>query len=223
MAFQTAHHNTGLVVNQAHNVVIQEQNITYVLNDESISVNKSFFSGSHYERHKNVNPPRTKDTCRWFLNHLTFQEWRQRGRSDVLWVSADPGCGKSVLSRSLVDEGLTHNGSATTCYFFFESNEDQNQITTAICALLNQLFCRGRGEKLFRKFAIEAIEKDGGKLKDNFGLLWDLFISVASDSATGDVICILDALDECRQPDRNTLMLHLKQFHEKFADKWNES
>ncbi|KAJ5710483.1 hypothetical protein N7488_004639 [Penicillium malachiteum] len=79
------------------------------------------------------------------------------------------------------------------------------------------------GERNFSKFAIEAIEKDGEKLKDIFGLLWELFISVASDPAIWDVICILDALDECQQLDRDTLILRLKQFHEKFAEKWNKS
>lgn len=56
---------------------------------------------SNYEMHKNRNPDRVKETCKWFLEHPNFKQWFENEDSSLLWVSADPGCGKSVLSKSL--------------------------------------------------------------------------------------------------------------------------
>jgi hypothetical protein len=58
-----------------------------------------------------------------------------------LWISADPGCGKSVLTKSLVDEVFALSKSnVSIVYFFFKKNDDQNNIATALCAVLHQLF-----------------------------------------------------------------------------------
>ncbi len=55
---------------------------------------------SPYEDRKNRNPKRADGTCEWFTTHGLFQNWREE-MSAMLWVSADPGCGKSVLARYL--------------------------------------------------------------------------------------------------------------------------
>ena len=58
---------------------------------------------SVYVDHKNINPDRVPGTCQWFLNNEKFHAWAGNDSSELLWVTADPGCGKSVLSKSLVD------------------------------------------------------------------------------------------------------------------------
>jgi len=40
----------------------------------------------------------------------------------MLWVSADPGCGKSVFAKYLVDSILTITESRIICYFFFKDD-----------------------------------------------------------------------------------------------------
>lgn len=55
-----------------------------------------------------------------------------------LWVTADPGCGKSVLSKSLIDDELRSTSSSVTAYFFFkDDNDDQRKAAMALCALLH--------------------------------------------------------------------------------------
>jgi hypothetical protein len=53
----------------------------------------------------------------WLLDHPHLQEWRRR-EPGPLPVSADPGCGKSVLAKYLIDHVLPE--SSTVCYFFFK-------------------------------------------------------------------------------------------------------
>jgi hypothetical protein len=57
---------------------------------------------SDYEGDKDFNPPKVEGTCEWFLNDDRFRKWRDSSTSRLLWVSAGPGCGKSVLSRTLI-------------------------------------------------------------------------------------------------------------------------
>ncbi|CAI7663419.1 unnamed protein product [Penicillium glandicola] len=170
-----------------------------------------FFNTCSYSEYKDINPARVKGTCEWFLGHQTFQKWRSSEDNDLLWLSADPGCGKSVLSKALIDEKLVDDGSATICYFFFKDNEEQNSIATAICALLHQLFY-GRHD-VFQKHAENLVRQHGERLKVDSGTLWQLWLSATSDPSVGDVICILDALDECGQADRDRLIQHLEQFY----------
>ena len=96
---------------------------------------------SDYERYKDRNPEHVEGTCNWFLGHPNYTNWRDNTGPSLLWVSADPGCGKSVLAKFLVDFKLRTNSPRTTCYFFFkDDNEDQKTATQALCAILHQIF-----------------------------------------------------------------------------------
>ncbi len=59
---------------------------------------------SEYEAFRRRNPDRTPGTCEWFLMHKKNQSWRNEQSSSLLWVFANPGCGKSVLAATLVEE-----------------------------------------------------------------------------------------------------------------------
>ena len=79
--------------------------------------------------------------CRWFLDNPKFHEWRDNECSSLIWVSANPGCVKSVLSRSLVDKVLltSNTQDATICYFFFKDISIQSRsITKALAAIIHQ-------------------------------------------------------------------------------------
>lgn len=161
------------------------------------------FKTSSYEDFKDRNPSRVPGTCQWVLNHPQFREWRSSLQSTLLWISADPGCGKSVLSKALVDDDLCGDGSSTVCYFFFKDNEEQDNLATALCALLHQLFSR---QPHLLRHAIPAWERNGIKLRDEVQEMWRILKASASDPEAGSVICVMDALDECKDMDRRILI-----------------
>ncbi|KAH7228458.1 uncharacterized protein BKA55DRAFT_716163 [Fusarium redolens] len=72
---------------------------------------------STYEGYKEQVEERVKGICLWFLKHKHFQRWLKQDSGPLL-VTADPGCGKSVLAKYLIDHGLPQ--STTICYFFFK-------------------------------------------------------------------------------------------------------
>ncbi|TGO86170.1 hypothetical protein BPOR_0327g00020 [Botrytis porri] len=98
---------------------------------EEMECLQAFRLANLYEEQKDRNPDRVEGTCTWLFESQSFRDWRDGESSGLLWISADPGCGKSVLSKAFVDERL-------------------------------------------------------GNLE-----------SIASDPAASDIICVVDALDEC--------------------------
>ncbi|KAF2968452.1 hypothetical protein GQX73_g5073 [Xylaria multiplex] len=150
---------------------------------------------SPYQDRKNRNPKRADGTCEWFTAHRLFQHW-QRETSALLWVTADPGCGKSVLARYLVDDVFPPSATRTTCYFFFKDDfDDQRALEGALCCILRQLFIQRPA--LLSDEILESFREERDQLFASFHKLWDILIRATKTTDHGEIICILDALDEC--------------------------
>ena len=130
----------------------------------------------------------------------------------MLWVSADPGCGKSVLVKYLVDSILSTTESRTICYFFFKDDfEDQREIASALRCILYQLFMAKPillSDTILKEFDIK-----GDNFTDSFSQLWKTFINVAEDENAREIVCLLDALDECEDQGRTQLTQKLCQLY----------
>jgi ankyrin repeat protein/nucleoside phosphorylase len=152
---------------------------------------------SPYRDQKDRNPDRIPGTCQWFVNHTIFQDWQASQTSRMLWVSANPGCGKSVLAKYLADSILTKGESQTVGYFFFKDDfEEQRSITNALCCILHQLF--SQDHDLLTETLIEQFEMNE-RITSSYSELWNILISSAKERHAGEIICLLDALDECEQ------------------------
>ena len=178
-----------------------------------------------YKFQKEKNPDRIPGTCQWFLNHPKYQQWQNGEGSSWLWVTADPGCGKSVLSRFLINSCLETTTEVTemeesvwpgskkmlnVCYFFFRDDSEENRSAAhAICALLHQLFSQNRR---LVKHALPAFRLNGAKLPQLFDDLWDILLLATSDPQAGTTICLLDALDERSESDRKLLVQKLAKY-----------
>ncbi|GIJ98076.1 hypothetical protein Aspvir_000186 [Aspergillus viridinutans] len=161
-----------------------------------------------YRDRKDRNSKRVPGTCEWFTSHSRFQKWEHSDQSGLLWVTADPGCGKSVLTKFLVDDFLPSH-RRTVCYFFFKDDfPDQRSAANALSAILRQLFMAQ--PHLLPDSVLEKQDTDGDKLVGSFNDLWGILTSVASHLKAGEIICALDALDECPEDDRKQLIQALK-------------
>lgn len=165
-----------------------------VLNAEDIELLRTLET-SPYRNRKDRNPRRVEGTCEWFIRHQLFRDW-QAGKSRALWVSADPGCGKSVLAKHLVDNILPTTATRTTCYFFFKDDfEDQKSVTSAVSCLLHQLITQR--PVLYTEDMRAELSANVKRLSTSFDEAWELLLRLAAKEDAGEIVCVLDALDEC--------------------------
>jgi hypothetical protein len=164
----------------------------------------------------NRNPSPVLGTCRWIIDHQHYQNWWQSQSSSLLWISADAGCGKSVLTSFLIG----HLKSPETrieipqcvCYFFFKDDNDQQKSAIyAISAILHQLYAQ---QPALLNHAFTEYQQKGPPVFDQFHTLWRVLMKSIEDvDLQGDVICILDGLDECDPISRQQLLTSLSTFY----------
>lgn len=109
-----------------------------------------------------------------------------------------------------MDNELRHTNNHTVCYFFFKDNEEQDNLATALCALLHQLFTK---QSQLIRHATPAWESNGSMITKEVSELWRILLAAGMDPEAKDVTCVLDALDECRPSDRETLIAMLSNFY----------
>ena len=92
------------------------------------------------------------------------------------------------------------NTKATVCYFFFKDDSEESKSgTNALSSLLHQLFAQEKG---LLRHALPAHKINGEKMKELFDVLWETFETAVTDPDAGQIIVILDALDECAESHR---------------------
>ncbi|KAJ9264731.1 hypothetical protein DTO280E4_6141 [Paecilomyces variotii] len=174
------------------------------------------FKTSAYEQFKNINPDRVEGTCQWVLKDERYLRWLGSKCNDLLLISADPGCGKSVLARSLIEDDFKRSESTVSvCYFFFKDNDKQNNLSSALCAVLHQLF---EQQPELLRHALPYWKKNGTRIQQEVDQLWRILLEATSDPAcSGAIICVFDALDECHNADQSRLIQKLKDFYHSAA------
>ncbi|KAJ9156567.1 Ankyrin repeat protein [Pleurostoma richardsiae] len=161
----------------------------------------------NYEEFKDgINPDLAPQTGGWFKEHHSYLDWEKRDRG-LLLLSAPPGCGKSVLARSVVKR-LRDEASEDVfvCHFFFKDLEIQKMATNSLCAVLHQLLSNLPAVAL--DLADDVKKERVDALTSNLTKLWTLFISAVRGyhARSRRTICVLDALDECEKTGRELLV-----------------
>jgi hypothetical protein len=136
---------------------------------------------------------RQEGTGLWLLQSRKFADWKTQ-RNSSFWLYGMPGCGKTILSSTVV-EGLSQMLATQPLYFYFDFNDVHKQTL----------------ENMIRSFLIQlcSIHEDA----------WKPLISLFSTCSNGqsqptceslcrtliemmdsieEIHIVLDALDECR-------------------------
>ncbi|KAA8893974.1 ankyrin repeat-containing domain protein [Sphaerosporella brunnea] len=157
---------------------------------------------------------RHEGSCTWLLHDERYKAWAvwaEENHQPILWISGDPGCGKSVLSAFLCKEILPNKESpVSVAYFFCDDKDERLRTAHAILVdLLDQLL-----EQLPRvvvHFSESAELKYREKTSWTYTALWRVFERVISDDRTGRVYLLIDALDECDGKSRTKLLDQLQR------------
>ncbi|KAF3108543.1 hypothetical protein TWF102_010669 [Orbilia oligospora] len=162
-----------------------------------------------YSEYLESIPTRFDGTGEWLFNNQEYRAWRDLDEHMVLWVTANPGCGKTVTAKEAVKRlDKPENGSRAFYFFFKSGNMNQTEWRHAICSLLYQLIFREN--KLSRTIFPEYHAK-GDPLFAEVNALWKLFLLVLLDAKTlyDRVFCIIDALDEGESDTQDLIIQHL--------------
>ena len=153
-----------------------------------------------------MNPDRAPNTCEWVLQHKEYERWRQDHQTAFLWMTADAGCGKSVLSSFLVDHLRSEISALKTpalvCHFFLKDNSAQGDAINLLSAILNQIFFDSPG---LLQHAFMEYKLQGSALLESFDALWRIFLSLLQDKSRKSIFLVLDGLDECGDPTKSRL------------------
>lgn len=160
-------------------------------------------STNYHKAHKQ----RQAETGLWLLDSACFTEWKVRAASR-LWLYGIPGCGKTILSSTVIEHLLEHchgDASMVTAYFYFDFNEIQKQDPELMLrSLLRQLLQRS----VIIPKGVDALfsASENGQRQPSLHALLELTPQVIQQFTHAYIV--LDALDECTQ--RQDLMYILE-------------
>jgi len=147
-----------------------------------------------------------KDSYKWILEHTDFRRFQNERESRILWIKGDPGKGKTMLLCGIIDE-LESDPSVSLSYFFCQATGGArlNKATSVLRGLIYDL---ARRNPQLTKHVRGKYDYAGKELFHNEGAWHDLSeiaTAMLKDPSLGNIILIVDALDEC-SVDRERLL-----------------
>ncbi|KAA8574997.1 hypothetical protein EYC84_004219 [Monilinia fructicola] len=83
---------------------------------------------------------RSTNTGQWLVTDTSFQNWLSGEFDSVLWCYGSPGCGKTILSATIIQYLQDYYGSTPTVYFHCNSTDKSKQSEESIyISLLGQI------------------------------------------------------------------------------------
>ncbi|KAL2126811.1 hypothetical protein VTI74DRAFT_192 [Chaetomium olivicolor] len=134
---------------------------------------------------------RHEGTGTWFLDNPVFQEWHSGSRRH-LWLNGLAGCGKTVLSATVLDHLAKGNDRLILSFFFDFSDTTKQTLDGMLRSLASQLYQGGAGSAglLDASFQAHQNGRDQPATKTLEDVVNKMF------AVQKKVAVVLDALDE---------------------------
>jgi Cdc6-like AAA superfamily ATPase len=163
----------------------QRNQIHSWLSPPDVSINLNEASSKRYE-----------GTGLWFLESEQFQQWKSGARKH-LWIHGMPGCGKTILSSTIIKH--LHRDRVQSSHVvleFFDFNDtDKQMVNKMFRSLVTQLYFRC--EKSRKELDTLFSKCEYGRQQPTTEALFATLHGMMSFS--DKVQIIIDALDECRE------------------------
>ncbi|KAF2178926.1 purine and uridine phosphorylase [Zopfia rhizophila CBS 207.26] len=137
---------------------------------------------------------RQDGTGLWFLQSDAFAKWKTQ-RSSFLWLYGIPGCGKTILSSTIIEDLKKTLPNRPLLYFYFDFNDANKQILDSMVrSLISQLY--RRCEVTWKQLDSLFSSCEDGRSQPSCELLCKVLLQMIDQ--VKEVCVVLDALDECR-------------------------
>ncbi|PQE12785.1 Ankyrin repeat protein [Rutstroemia sp. NJR-2017a BBW] len=129
----------------------------------------------------------------WFSNNDIFDKWKTQPNS-LLWLHGKSGCGKTILSSTIIKDLQSEISFQPLLYFYFDFTDTKKQhLENMVRSLISQLYYKhpNTSQTLDSLF---SLCEDGKEQPDSESLRKVLLQMIEQ---ANEVWLILDALDEC--------------------------
>ncbi|GKT92457.1 ankyrin repeat protein [Colletotrichum tofieldiae] len=173
------------------------------------SATKSLQQSQHFQEvMKWLSPPdpstnynkacqqRHECTGQWFLESKEYSEWKKSPKSS-LWLHGIPGCGKTILSSTVIkDLSNIEPYAKSLLYFYFDFTDTSKQsLEKAVRSLIAQLYSKSQDVQAHLNSLYSSCKN--ASRQPSIDSLISTFEAMAQQ--TGEVWIVLDALDECQK------------------------
>jgi len=143
--------------------------------------------------YENALEKRHKGTGKWFIDGRAFADWKKQPNS-FLWLHGLPGCGKTVLSSTIIEHLRNSAKSAhVPLYFYFDFTDTHKQtFEDMLRSLVRQLY---RGQPDSRR-PLEKLRESPNESNRQLSKTSLKGVFLAMLSEVDNVSIVLDALDE---------------------------
>ncbi|QYS99678.1 hypothetical protein H0G86_006798 [Trichoderma simmonsii] len=148
-----------------------------------------------------------KESSNWIFENETFEEWRDGEQNTLLWIKGDPGKGKTMLLCAIIDELTPRTKLATPMdrttetflsYFFCQGTDSRINNATAVLRGLIYLIIIQEHSLISH---VQERYKHAGKDLFIDIIAWvalsGMLLNILRDPKIGDIVFVVDALDEC--------------------------
>ena len=154
----------------------------------------------YQDRYKELIMSRCDGTCEWLLHEDSFQLWELPETAEsILWIQGDPGCGKSVLTATVV-EHLKRNKKSSLLYFFLDARSNNAEATEPVAVIRSLVYQIFSSPLLPPNDVVRnAVQRSCQERALRFDVLWKLLVAMLC--LTNSTYIVIDALDECTDPE----------------------
>jgi hypothetical protein len=157
--------------------------------------------------HNRACRSRQATTGSWFLESEAYTHWKEQ--SSLLWLHGKAGCGKTILSSTIITEVLQKHhlkSGVAVAYFYFDFNDLEKQNSDKmIRSLITQL--SGQFTKKLKELELLFSSCNKGERQPDIGRLMTALKEIVE--GFDETYIILDALDECS--DRQELLDNVEE------------
>jgi hypothetical protein len=155
--------------------------------------------------HKWLSPPdpstnfnkalqqRQEGTGLWLLQNSLFEKWHRQQHS-FLWLHGIPGCGKTILSSTIIKHLVDTHPDKVLLYFYFDFTDAGKQtLDNVIRSLISQLYPKRKDTQKLLDSLFSSC--DNGRSQPTCKSLCKVFSQMMNQAK--EIYIVLDALDEC--------------------------
>lgn len=144
--------------------------------------------------YNNALERRHSGSGKWFLAHTAYSRWKSESNS-FLWLYGIPGCGKTVLSSTIVEDLRRNRTSQSLLYFYFDFNDTSKQnLDMMLRSFISQLYNKCENVRSCLDTLYSSCSQ--GISQPSLESLRRAFQDMLHKAE--DVWIVIDALDECQ-------------------------